>query len=59
MRNLTRIELEVDGMTLRDLLDRLCEEFDDDLKNQVFDPKTQEISNMLKVLIINFLYVGW
>ena len=51
MRNLTRIEWEVDNLTLRELLDRLCEEFGDDLKNQVFDPKTQKISDMLKVLV--------
>ena len=51
MRNLTRIEWEIDHMTLRDLLDRLCEEFGDDLKSQVFDPKTKKIGNMLKVLV--------
>ncbi|MEN8245299.1 MAG: MoaD family protein [Thermodesulfobacteriota bacterium] len=51
MRNLTRIEWEVDDITLRGLLDRLCEEFGGELKNQVFDPKTQKISDMLKVLI--------
>jgi sulfur-carrier protein len=51
MRNLTKIELEVDDITLRELLDRLCEEFGGDLKNQVFDPKTQNISVMLKVLV--------
>ena len=51
MRNLTKVELEVDDMTLRELLDRLCEEFGDDLKIQVFDPKTHNVSNMLKVLI--------
>ena len=51
MKNLIRIERDVDDMTLRELLDRLCEEFGDDLKNQVFDPKTQDISDMLKVLV--------
>ena len=51
MKNLTRIEREVDNMTLRDLLDRLCEEFGDELKNHMFDPKTQGISDMLKVLV--------
>ena len=51
MKNLTRIEWEVEGITLRELLDRLCEKFGDDLKCQVFDPKTQDISDMLKVLV--------
>jgi len=51
MRNLTKIELEVDDITLRELLDRLCEEFGGDLKNQVFDRKTHEVSNMVKVLV--------
>jgi len=51
MRNLDRIELEVDEITLRNLLDRLCEEFGGDLEAQVFDPKTQDISDMLKVLV--------
>jgi len=51
MRNLAKIELEVDDMTLRGLLDRLCEEFGDDLKNQVFDTKSEKISDMLKVLV--------
>ena len=51
MRNLTRIEWEVNDMTLRELLDRLCEEFGDDLKKQVFDPRMHEISEMLKVLV--------
>lgn len=51
MKNLTRIDLEVDEITLRELLDRLCEEFGDDLSNQVFDRKTHKVSNMLKVLV--------
>ena len=51
MRNLTKIELEVDDITLRELLDRLCEEFGGDLKNQVFDLKTHKVSDMLKVLV--------
>ena len=51
MRNLTRIEWEVDTLTLRKLLDRICEEFGDELRNQVFDPNTQKISDMLKVLV--------
>lgn len=51
MRNHKKIELEVDDLTLRELLDRLCEEFGDDLKKQVFDPKTHNVSNMLKVLV--------
>lgn len=51
MRNLTSIEWELDDITLRNLLDRLCEEFGGDLEAQVFDPKTQDISNMLKVLV--------
>ena len=51
MRNLTRIEWDVDNLTLREMLDRLCDEFGDDLKDQVFDPKTQDISDMLKVLV--------
>ncbi|MCG6911682.1 MAG: MoaD/ThiS family protein [Deltaproteobacteria bacterium] len=51
MGNLTKIELEIDDLTLRELLEGLCEEFGDHLKNQVFDPKTKKISNMLKVLV--------
>jgi molybdopterin synthase sulfur carrier subunit len=51
MRGQARFEVEVDGITLRELLDQLCEEFGDDLKNQVFDPKTHKVSNMLKVLV--------
>ena len=51
MRNHTKIELEVENINLRELLDRLCEEFGGDLKNQVFDLETHEVSNMLKVLV--------
>ena len=51
MRNRARIEQDVDDMTLRELLDRLCEEFGDDLKNQVYDSETRAVSDMLKVLI--------
>ena len=51
MQNLLKVEREVEDMTLRQLLDQLCAEFGDGLKNQVFDSKTQEISDMLKVMV--------
>ena len=51
MRNQAEIELDVDGGTLRELLDLLCEEFGEELKQQVFDRKTNKVSKMLKVLV--------
>lgn len=51
MGNRAKYELDVGDITLRELLDMLCKEFGDDLKSQVFDPKTNKVSNMLRVLV--------
>ena len=51
MRSQAKFEIDVAEMTLRELLDLLCEEFGEELKQQVFDRKTNEISQMLKVLV--------
>ena len=51
MGNRAKFEMDVGDITLRELLDMLCKEFGDDLKSQVFDPKTNKVSNMLKVLV--------
>ena len=51
MGNWAKFEMDVGDITLRELLDMLCKEFGDDLKSQVFDPKTNNVSNMLRVLV--------
>ena len=51
MRNRAKFEMDVGDITLRELLDMLCKEFGNDLKSQVFDPKTNTVSNMLRVLV--------
>jgi molybdopterin synthase sulfur carrier subunit len=51
MGNQAEFEMDVDSITLRDLLDLLCGKFGESLKQQIFDPKTNEISQLLRVLI--------
>jgi MoaD family protein len=51
MRNHAKFEMVVDEMTLRELLDLLCEEFGEELKQQVFNRKTNGVSKMLRILV--------
>ena len=51
MRNRAKFEMNVGDITLLELLDMLCEEFGEDLSQQVFDQKTHEVSKMLRVLV--------
>jgi MoaD family protein len=51
MGNQAKFEMDVGDITLRELLDMLCKEFGSELKSQVFDPKTNKVSNMLRVLV--------
>ena len=51
MGNRAKFEMNVGDITLRELLDMLCEEFGEGLNQQVFDRKTHEVSAMLRVLV--------
>jgi len=43
-------EMETGKITIRELLDALSEKFGEKLSEQLFDPKTRDISPFLKVL---------
>ncbi len=51
MKNQAEFEMDVDGITIGDLLDLLCRRFGEGLKQQIFDPKTNEINQLLRVLV--------
>ena len=51
MNNQSRIELQVGNITIRELLELLCDTFGEGLRRHVFDSKTNEISQFLKVLV--------
>ena len=44
-------ELEVEDMTIRGLLDLLCEAFGQELNDAIFDRKTNDVHETLKILI--------
>ena len=51
MRNQAKFEMDVDEITLKELLDLLCEEFGEELKQQIFIRKTSVVNEMLKVMV--------
>ncbi len=51
MGNQAKFEMDVDGITLKELLDLLCVKYGKGLKQQIFDPKTSEIRALLRVLV--------
>ena len=45
------LEIEADEMTIRELLERLCNRFGKDLRNVIFDPESGGENQDIKVLI--------
>ena len=45
------LEIEADGITIRELLDQLCSWFGENLKNMIFDPQAREENQDIKILI--------
>ena len=56
MRNRAKLEMDVGNISLRELLGLLCKEFGEDLRQQIFDQKSSEVSAMLRVLVIGRHY---
>lgn len=51
MRDQGDFEIDVEEITIRELLGLLCEEFGEELKQEVFDSKTDAVCDMLKILV--------
>jgi MoaD family protein len=51
MRGQESFKINVDKITIRELLRMLCEEFGEDLKQELFNHKTDEVHDMLKILV--------
>ena len=51
MGNQTEFEMEIDDITIGELLDQLCDRFGERLAAQVFDRNTNEVSHLLRVLV--------
>ena len=45
------LELEIEGLTIRQLLEKLCNRFGANLRNMIFDPETQGQSQDINILI--------
>ena len=51
MGNQAEFEMEIDDITIGELLDQLCDRFGERLAAQVFDRNTNEVSHLLRVLV--------
>ena len=51
MGNQAEFEMEIDDITIGELLDQLCDQFGEGLADQIFDRKTNKVSHLLRVLI--------
>ena len=51
MGNQAKFEMEVGDITIGELLDQLCDRFGEGLAAQVFDPDTNAVSHLLRVLV--------
>jgi molybdopterin synthase sulfur carrier subunit len=51
MGNQTQFEMEINDITIGELLDQLCDRFGEGLAAQVFDPDTNKVSHLLRVLV--------
>ncbi len=45
------LEIEAEGLTIRQLLEKLCNRFGENLRNMIFDPETQGQSQDINILI--------
>ena len=45
------LEIEVEALTIRQLLEQLCDRFGENLRNMIFDPETQGQSQDINILI--------
>ena len=45
------LEIEAEVLTLRQLLEKLCNRFGESLRNMIFDPEAREQSQDIKILI--------
>ncbi|MBW2204842.1 MAG: MoaD/ThiS family protein [Deltaproteobacteria bacterium] len=45
------LEIEADTLSIRQLLEKLCDRFGEDLRNMIFDPEAQGQSQDIKILI--------
>jgi len=45
------LEIEIEKATIKDVLKDLTENFGQDFKDAIFDPKTQEVSSHIRILV--------
>jgi len=45
------LEIEAEELTIRQLLEKLCNRFGENLRNMIFDPEAQKESQNIKILI--------
>jgi len=45
------LEIEAEELTIRQLLEKLCNRFGENLRNMIFDPETQGQSQDIKILV--------
>ena len=45
------LEIEAEALTIRQLLEKLCDRFGENLRNMIFDPESQGESQDIKILI--------
>jgi len=45
------LEIEAEGLTIRQLLEKLCNRFGENLRNMIFDPEAQGETQDIKILI--------
>ncbi len=45
------LEIEAEALTIRQLLEQLCDRFGENLRNMIFDPESQGESQDIKILI--------
>jgi molybdopterin synthase sulfur carrier subunit len=51
MGDQAEFEMEIDDITIGELLDRLCDRFGEGLVAQIFDRDTNAVSHLLRVLV--------
>jgi len=47
----TSLEIEADTLTIRQLLEKLCNRFGENLRDMIFDPEDQKENQNIKILI--------
>lgn len=45
------LEIEIEKATIKDVLKDLSENFDQDFREAIIDPKTQEVNSLIRVLV--------